>query len=213
MSSGIETEHRPVPVRACAPTEQGLVDAQQTVSYQSGMAEAHFRPESGLALAVGSLETATSLEEVVSVLRGTAREIVGSDGIAVVLREGDTVFYAAEDAIEPLWRGRRFPLTDCISGWSILNGQTVIVPDIAFDPRVPVAAYRTTSMRSLVIVPIGVPEPVAALGAYWCASVIPDDATVCRLEALAHQAAVALERGRLLSEAIGARARTQPSGS
>lgn len=119
----------------------------------------------------------------------------------------------AEDAIEPLWRGRRFPLTHCISGWSILNGQTVIVPDIEFDPRVPVAVYRTTSMRSLVIVPIGVPEPVAALGAYWCASVIPDDATVYRLEALAHRAAAALERVRLLSEAIGAWPWAKPSGS
>ena len=53
----------------------------------SGMAEAHFRPETGLALAIGSLEIAASLEEVVSILRRTAREIVGSDGIAVVLRQ------------------------------------------------------------------------------------------------------------------------------
>jgi len=45
-----------------------------------------------------------------------------------------------------------------------------------------------------VMVPIGSPEPIASLGAYWCASVIPDDATVCRLETLAHQAAVALIR-------------------
>jgi L-methionine (R)-S-oxide reductase len=35
---------------------------------------------------------------------------------------------------------------------------------------VPIALYRLTSMRSLVMVPIGSPEPVAALGAYWCAS-------------------------------------------
>lgn len=175
------------------------------------MAETHFCPDPGLASATGSLETAASLEEIVSILRRTAREIVGSDGIAVVLREDDTVFYAAEDAIEPLWRGRRFPLAACISGWCILNGQTAIVPDIESDPRVPMMAYRITSMRSLVMVPIGVPDPVAALGAYWCASVIPDDATVCRLEALAHQAAVALVRVRLLSEAIGPRALEQPS--
>ncbi|MCJ2085448.1 GAF domain-containing protein [Methylobacterium sp. E-005] len=165
-----------------------------------------------MALATVSLETAASLEEIVSVLRRTGREIVGSDGIAVVLREGDAVHYAAEDAIEPLWRGSRFPLTDCISGWCILNGQTAIVPDIESDPRLPRAAYRMTSMRSLVMVPIGVPDPVAALGAYWCASVIPDDATVCRLEALAQQAAAALARMRLLTGVTGSQASGKPAG-
>jgi L-methionine (R)-S-oxide reductase len=162
------------------------------------MAETHFRPASGLALAPAQLETAQSLDEVVAALRASARAVVGSDGIAVVLREGESVVYAAEDAIEPLWRGRRFPVTECVSGWAILNGETVIVPDIELDARVPIAAYRTTSMRSLVIVPIGFPEPVAALGAYWCASVIPDDATICRLETLAAQAAAALARMRAL---------------
>ncbi|WP_244507805.1 GAF domain-containing protein [Methylobacterium phyllostachyos] len=154
-----------------------------------------------MAAATGSLEAAASLEEVVSVLQSTARQIVGSDGISVVLREGDTVFYAAEDAIEPLWRGRRFPVAACISGWCMLNGQTAVVPDIESDPRVPMMAYRTTSMRSLVMVPIGAAQPVAALGAYWCASVIPDDATICRLEALAQQAAAALARVCLLAGA------------
>jgi len=177
------------------------------------MADTHFRPEPGMAAATGSLEIAASLEEVVSILRSTAREIVGSDGIAVVLREDDTVFYAAEDAIEPLWRGRRFPVTACISGWCMLNGQTAVVPDIESDPRVPLMAYRATSMRSLVMVPIGASQPVAAIGAYWCASVIPDDATICRLEALAQQAGAALERVCLLAGAGVLRTTALSSGS
>ena len=158
------------------------------------MAEAHSWPNSGLAAAIDALAATGSLDEVVSVLRRSARPIVGSDGITVVLREGDASFYVAEDAIEPLWRGRRFPLTTCISGWVMLNGATAIVPDIECDPRVPAALYRITSMRSLVMVPVGSPEPVAALGAYWCASVIPDDATIWRLEALAQAAAAVLTR-------------------
>ena len=153
-------------------------------------------PASGLALACRRLATACSLEEMVAILRETARAIAGSDGIAVVLREGDASFYAAEDAIEPLWRGRRFPLTSCISGHAMLDDATLVIPDIESDPRVPIALYRLTSMRSLVMVPIGSPEPVAALGAYWCASVIPDDATVRRLEAVARHAAAALARMR-----------------
>lgn len=162
----------------------------------SAMDERFLDPASGLALACRRLATACSLEDMVAILRGTARAIAGSDGIAVVLREGDASFYAAEDAIEPLWRGRRFPLTSCISGHAMLDDATLVIPDIESDPRVPIALYRLTSMRSLVMVPIGSPEPVAALGAYWCASVIPDDATVRRLEAVARHAAAALARMR-----------------
>lgn len=158
------------------------------------MSETHFQPDQALARAGDQLTAARCLDDVVSALRATARAIVGADGIAVVLREGDNCFYAAEDAIEILWQGRRLPLEVCISGWAMLHNETVVVPNIEFDPRLPVAAYRTTSMRSLAMVPIGSPEPVAALGAYWCAAVIPDDATVYRLEALARQATAALAR-------------------
>ena len=160
------------------------------------MDELSLDPASGLVRAAHCLATARSLEDTVAILRETAREIAGSDGIAVVLREGDASFDAAEDAIEPLWRGRRFPLTACISGRAMLDDATIVIPDIECDPRVPLALYRLTSMRSLVMVPIGSPEPVAALGAYWCASVIPDDATVRRLEDLARHAAAALARPR-----------------
>lgn len=174
--------------------EESGVDGPRCIDSLRMMAETRLRLDPGLARASEQLAAASSIAEIVSVLRGSARAIAGSDGIAVVLREGDRVFYVAEDAIEPLWRGRRFPLTACISGWAILHDETVVVPDIDYDPRVPVEAYRTTSMRSLVMVPVGSPEPVAALGAYWCASVIPDDATIRRLETLAEQAAAALSR-------------------
>lgn len=160
------------------------------------MAELSLDPAAGLVRASCRLAIACSLADIVMILRETAREIAGSDGIAVVLREGDASFYAAEDAIEPLWRGRRFPLTTCISGRAMLDDETIVVPDIECDPRVPIALYRLTSMRRLVMVPIGSPEPVAALGAYWCASVIPDDGTVRRLEGLARHAAAALTRLR-----------------
>lgn len=135
-----------------------------------------------------------SLDGMVAVLRETAREIAGSDGIAVVLRDGAFCHYVAEDAASPLWRGRRFRLEECISGWAMLNARSAIVTDIERDPRVPAAAYLATTMRSLVMTPIGSPVPVAALGAYWCAYVEPDEATVRRLQALADLATAAIAR-------------------
>ena len=32
-------------------------------------------------------------------------------------------YYADEDAISPLWKGQRFPMSACISGWAMLNRQ------------------------------------------------------------------------------------------
>jgi GAF domain-containing protein len=140
------------------------------------------------------LADAGSVEEIVAILCGNTRSIIGSDGIAVVLRDGDQCHYAAEDAIEPLWRGQRFQMTTCVSGWAMLNRRSVVIPDLESDPRVPQLAYARTSMRSLAMVPVGAPEPVAALGAYWCAYIEPDDATVRRLEILARMAAIAFGR-------------------
>ena len=94
----------------------------------------------------------------------------------------------------PLWRGSRFRLEECISGWGMLNGRAAVVPDVWNDLRVPVAVYKASSVRSLVMTPIGTPIPVAALGAYWCASVEPDDGTVQRLQALADMSTEALTR-------------------
>ncbi|WP_325170016.1 GAF domain-containing protein [Methylobacterium sp. C25] len=140
------------------------------------------------------LVAAQTLDGVVTALRQTARRVLGSDGIAVVLRDNGFSHYVAEDAIQPLWRGQRFPLETCVSGWAMLNNETVVAEDIRRDPRVPVLPYQNKAICSLLMVPIGSPEPIAALGAYWCAMVHIHDDLVARAEALAHQAATVIAR-------------------
>lgn len=157
---------------------------------------AYREKDPALARTAAMMAEARSVNEVVAVLRRTARRIAGSDGIAVVLREGDACVYVAEDAIEPLWQGLRFRSTDCVSGWAMLHDETVVIADVAADPRVPRTAYATKSISSLVMAPIGSPEPVAALGAYWCAMVLLDATTLARIETLARQAGAALSRLR-----------------
>ena len=103
------------------------------------------------------------MPEIVEVLRDTARETVGAEGIAVVLKDGDRCAYVAEDAVSPLWQGESFPQDTCISGWAMRHGQTVSIRDVRLDERIPQEAYARTFVRSLVMVPIGRPEPVAAL--------------------------------------------------
>jgi PAS domain S-box-containing protein len=143
------------------------------------------------------LVTARSISEVVEVLRDTARNTVGSQGIAVVLRDGDRCAYVAEDAVSPLWQGESFPQNTCISGWAMRHGQTVAIRDVRLDERIPQEAYARTFVRSLVMVPIGRPEPVAALGAYWSEVADHDDGAIERLEALARLASIAVENARL----------------
>lgn len=140
---------------------------------------------------------ATSEEEIVAVLRDTARAIVDAQGVAVVIQDEGRCSYVAEDAVVPLWQGQNFPADGCISGWAMRHDQSVAIRDVMLDPRIPQQTYAQTFVRSLVMVPIGRPEPVAALGAYWSEVRDHDADTVIRLESLARLATVAIENVRL----------------
>ena len=113
------------------------------------------------------LAEAQTLDGVLAVLRAAARTLTGADGVTIVLREGDLCYYAEENAIGPLWKGRRFPINECVSGWAMLNRRHVAIPDVYEDPRVPLSAYEPTFVRAMAMVPIGVDRPIGAIGAYW----------------------------------------------
>lgn len=113
------------------------------------------------------LTAAESRAQAIEAIRATARAVCGSDGICLVVRDGDLCHYIEEDAIAPLWKGQRFPIGACISGWSMLNRQTAVIEDVFADPRIPHDAYRPTFVKSLIMTPIGEASPVAAIGAYW----------------------------------------------
>jgi GAF domain-containing protein len=140
------------------------------------------------------LDAATDLGDVGRIVRMAARALTGAQGATFVLREEEYCFYADEDAIAPLWKGQRFPLKTCISGWAMLNDETAVVPDIESDPRIPIEAYRPTFVRSLLMVPVGSPTPVAAIGAYWSKVRYPLAGEVTRLEDLAEMTASAVRR-------------------
>jgi GAF domain-containing protein len=108
-----------------------------------------------------------SLPEIMQIVTHAARVLIACDGVTLILRDGDLCHYAEEDAISPLWKGRRFSMTACISGWCMLERRCASIPDIYADDRIPHDAYRPTFVKSLIMVPIGAPEPLAAMGAYW----------------------------------------------
>jgi len=144
--------------------------------------------------AIEAILGATSVEEIELVLRGSARAGVGAQGATVVRREGDECYYAEEDAVSPLWKGQRFPLSQCISGWAMLHHQSVAIADIRSDSRIPQDAYRPTFVRSLLVVPIGIRSPVGAIGAYWDDHHIATNTEINTLERLAAAVEHALAR-------------------
>lgn len=119
-----------------------------------------------LAKAQRKLALAEHQAAVIETVRLTARGICKSDGITFILREGEMCHYVEEDAIGPLWKGQRFPLNACISGWSMIHGETVVIEDVFQDPRIPYDAYLPTFVKSLIMTPVG-DKNVAAMGAYW----------------------------------------------
>jgi signal transduction histidine kinase len=146
-----------------------------------------------LADAVQDLAFARDLPSVMAVVRVAARRLTGADGATFVLREGDNCYYADEDAISPLWKGSRFPMSDCISGWVMLNRKAVTIDDIYADSRIPAGAYRPTFVKSLAMVPIRKLDPIGAIGNYWSEYHVPGEDQVAVLQALADITAVTLE--------------------
>lgn len=150
--------------------------------------------------AVQQLASARTIADVQAITSRAARRLCGADGAAFVLREGDVCHYADEDAIGPLWKGRRFPAATCVSGLAMRERRPVVIEDIALDDRVPQEAYRPTFVRSLAIVPVRSADPVAAIGNYWAEPRATSERELELLQALADSTALALENVALLGD-------------
>jgi signal transduction histidine kinase len=153
-----------------------------------------------LIAAVQALSQARTIEDIREIVRHAARELTGADGATFVLRDGDHCNYVDEDAIAPLWKGQRFPMSACISGWVMLNKRPAAISDIFDDPRVPIDAYRATFVKSLVMVPIRSSNPIGAIGTYWSTHHHATTTEVEVLDALANTTAVAMENVRSYAE-------------
>ena len=146
-----------------------------------------------LVAVVRELSLARTLEAIMQIVRLAARQLTGADGATFILREHDLCYYAEEDAIAPLWKGRRFPMDICISGWVMLNRQPAVIEDVYADARIPADAYQPTFVKSLVMVPIRTMAPLGAIGTYWAERRQAAPQEVHLLQALADTTAVAME--------------------
>lgn len=141
---------------------------------------------------IQKLSLARSKEEIMNSVRTAARRLTNADGATFVLRDSDKCYYADEDAISPLWKGQRFPINSCISGWAMLNKQVVIIEDIYKDDRIPHDVYRPTFVNSLAMIPIRTKKPIGAIGVYWARNYRPTEKEIIMVQTLADATAIAL---------------------
>jgi signal transduction histidine kinase len=171
----------------------------QTAKSDTTSGDYYLRAMERLVTVVQELSLARTLEGIQAIVRHAARELTGADGATFVLRDNGFCYYADEEAIAPLWKGRRFPLETCVSGWAMLNRKPAVIEDIYDDPRIPADAYRPTFVKSLALVPIRSLDPVGAIGTYWATRRQPTPEEVKILQALANSTSVAMENVSLLT--------------
>lgn len=150
-------------------------------------------PLNTLSRAVDALSACRSMPEIADIVRRAAREMVGADGITVVLREDRMVRYVDEDAVAPLWKGSAFPIASCISGLAMMARETIVIEDIYADARVPHDLYAKTFVKSMAMAPVRKSDPVASIGAYWATQRMPTAGEIAALEAMAQATSVAIE--------------------
>lgn len=142
---------------------------------------------------VQELSLARNIETITEIVRTAARNLTGADGATFVLKDNNKCFYVDEDAIEPLWKGQKFPMSACISGWTMINKKSAIIDDIYLDERIPIEAYRPTFVKSLAMVPIRTIDPIGAIGNYWAKKHTPTQEEVVMLQSLADITSVSIE--------------------
>lgn len=174
------------------PTSQPIPSEFVSLTYLQSMQQ--------LIQVVQKLSLAHSLETIMAIVRVAARQLTNADGASFVLRDQDYCFYADEDAIAPLWKGKRFPMSICIGGWTMNHRVPVVIPDVYGDERIPYVAYQPTFVKSLAMVPIRMLEPIGAIGVYWASHHQPTAEEVELLQALADTTAVAIENVGVYTE-------------
>jgi hypothetical protein len=95
------------------------------------------------------------------------RELTSSDGATFVLSVNGFSYYIDENAIDPLWKGERFPINTW-SSWVMQNRQSAIIEDISSDQRISWAFDKSTFIKCMAMVSICSKERIAvgAIGTY-----------------------------------------------
>lgn len=151
------------------------------------------------------LASTLDLQELLALVIEVAAEITETEEASLLLlddKTGDLQFVATSN--DPRLHGVSVPISSSIAGWSLRHGKPIIVDDVAGDERHYGAIGELTELetRSMLVVPllyqgrvIGVLEAINKRDGAPCTMQDID-----LLQALASQAAVAIENARLFQQ-------------
>lgn len=143
---------------------------------------------------------ARDLENMTAVVCRGARELMGADGATFTIREGDVCHYADEDAVAPLWRGKRFSMAACVSGWVMTQRQPAAIEDLYADRRIAAESSHPTFVKGLLMVPIRAVGPIGTIGIYWSRPYQATPEEIELLQTLAENTSVAMENVDVYAE-------------
>jgi signal transduction histidine kinase len=150
--------------------------------------------------ALKSLTASKTMEQMQEAITHSARNLVHSDSAALVMLEDGLCHHVAEDSSIRLWKGGKFSMDECVSGWSISHNKTAVIRDLASDSRVLTKHYASTPIKSLVMAPIFLDRPIGAIGAYWNEVFEPSPTDIKILQTLADSAAMSIENLKLVGD-------------
>jgi PAS domain S-box-containing protein len=162
-----------------------------------------------VARTVHQLSRARSVQSIAELVCAVARSLSDSDGAAMSLSEGTARRYVDEDAMGPLWKGKLFERSDDVAGFAIERRQCAFIEDIQMDERFSHERFRSTFVKSTLIVPLGRDEPIGTLEVFWATAHRSSSEQAGLLQAIADAACMALENVRVRSELEQGRARTR----
>lgn len=146
------------------------------------------------------------LRSVLDLVTEECRELTHAAGASIALTDerARALRYTATVGSDVAFVERfTFPLDDSISGWVLQRGQSVRIDNTAEDPRIKPEVARQLGARSMILVPLATRgKPIgtlAALGRAGERSFTTEDVTL--LEALGHQAAIAVRNALLFQQA------------
>ncbi len=152
------------------------------------------------ATSVGSLASEDGHRELLKSIVDVARAIFDAGAASVFLLDDETdelVFEAVSGEGEQELVGVRFPSSTGIAGWVLITGQSLVIDDLAADPRFAKGAAEATGYvpRALVAVPLLVDErTIGVLEVLDRPTDRPFSlADMNLLQLFAHQAAIALD--------------------
>ncbi|GAB4520493.1 MAG: hypothetical protein Fur0018_00040 [Anaerolineales bacterium] len=144
------------------------------------------------------------IDDCLQIIVERSRKALQGDQAAVVLREGDFLYIAAQIGMRNLPPDGRFPISQGATGWVVRTGVPLVLADVQQDPR-----YLSTdsAQRSLVAVPLKTQGEVQ--GALLVESSTPaafDHQALALLEIIAGRAAIALQNAMFYQKAEQRRA-------